>query len=187
MQILTNRNTIQLWQELVKNAEEGCRIVLKEPLESYLIALLMRYINQPEVVDKIQAVEFLKAHQQRHEVREAALQRVGDECLLFTGLFPHIAQKRHVKPQYFVDLGRAAYASISKTTTDLYAKLAVEFVALMDILQSLGPHHAALLPLEAYEQWSELGSKRAKQVLESYSCQGVPILLAISAKKGFSD
>src|SRR5262249_52839092 len=102
----------------------------------------------------------------------SSLQNVGDQCLLFVGLFPHAAEKKHVKINYFVDLGRSAYANISHTVNDLYWSLAIQFVALMDVLQSIR-HTPDLLPLEAFEQWSELDSQRALQILNEYT-KGIP-------------
>ncbi|OGT42287.1 MAG: hypothetical protein A3F42_04675 [Gammaproteobacteria bacterium RIFCSPHIGHO2_12_FULL_37_34] len=168
MDLLTSTTPLNLWQDVIKNAENRCSITLKDELEVYLISLLMRYTNQPEAAKHIAATAFLNALHQHHAERQVTLQRVGDQCLLFTGLFPRIAERRHVKINYFVDIGRSAYAAISHTTNDLYGSLALQFVVLMDVLQSIRPY-SDLLPLEAYEQWNELGSKRARQALYDYT------------------
>ena len=173
MTLLIHQTSLMLWHEVVKTAEDRCSIALNADLESYLISLLMRYSNKPEVAQSIFAHDYLHALQQRDRLRGVSLQNVGDQCLLYAGLFPGQAEKRHVNITYFVDMGRAAYATISKTANDLYWILAVQFVALMDVLQSI-PETPVLLPLEAYEQWEKLGSKRALQILQFYS-KGLPI------------
>ena len=99
--------------------------------------------------------------------RTVSLQHVGDQCLLYAGLFPKIAQRRHVKISYFVDIGRSAYISISHKANDLFESLALQFVVLMDVLQSI--QQPDLMPLEAYDQWNTVGSKRALRILQEYS------------------
>lgn len=168
MSLLTNNSTLILWQDVIKHAENRCSVRLKDELEAYLVTLLARYTNQPAVAKQIFATAFLEALQQHDRQRQAALLHVGDQCLLFAGLFPHVAEKRHVKINYFVDLGRAAYIAVSNTANDLYSLLAMQFVVLMDVLQSINPY-ANLLPLEAYEQWETLGSQRALKILKEYT------------------
>ena len=172
MSLLTKSTSIALWQDVVKEAENRCSILLKEDIEVYLIAILTRYMNRPEIAQKVFATAFLDALHLRKNEREFSLQEVGDQCLLYAGFFPQAAIKRQVKVKYFVDIGRAAYITISRTTHDLYWSLALQFVILMDVLQSIRCN-INLLPLEAYEQWEELGSQRALKMLRSYT-QGIP-------------
>jgi len=173
MTILRSESSLVLWHEVVKTAEHRCSITLNSDLEAYLTSLLIRYSNKPEVAQQLFAKAYLEAMQQRDKQRYLSLQNVGDQCLLYAGLFPHSAEKRHVSITYFVDLGRTAYATISKTANDLYWVLALKFVALMDVLQSIREAQD-LLPIEAYEQWNQLGSQRALQILQSYT-KGIPI------------
>jgi hypothetical protein len=171
MNLLTG-STQDLWHEVVVRAERESSIILNAELETYLISLLIRYTSQPELVKKIFATAFLEAHQLKNRERAISLQHVGDQCLLFAGLFPMAAVKRQVKISYFVDLGRSAYAHISRTDDDLYWSLAIQFIGLMDVLQSIR-HYTDLTPLAAFEQWESLGSRRALQILRTYS-QGIP-------------
>lgn len=169
MGLLTNATPLALWQDVIKKAENRCLVTLKEELEAYLAALLIRYTNKPDLLKQIVATAFIEALQQQHEnQRIMQLQHVGDQCLLFSGLFPRIAEKRHVKLSYFVELGRSSYAAISNKTNDLYGLLAIEFVVLMDVLQSIR-QYPDLLPLEAYDQWLEVGSQRAFKILSEYT------------------
>lgn len=167
MQVVTSKNAITLWQDVIKEAEEQCAIKLQAEIETYLVWLLHRYTSKPDIIQKVFATAFLQALQLQQQERFISLQQVGDECLLYTGLFPHALQRRSLRMTYFVALGRTAYLSISSTTNDLYGILAGQFVPLMDILQSIRPM-PDLLPLEAYDQWKELGSERAFAILQSY-------------------
>lgn len=169
MNLLTNDNIIALWKDTVQHAKNQCAITLENELETYLVSLLVQYTSRPEVVKQLLATTFLEA-QKGHN--QHALREVGDQCLLFAGLFPHAAERKLVKISYFVDLGRSAYASISCDTNDLFRLLAYQFVGLMDVLQSIRPH-PDLLPLEAYDQWIEVGSQRALRILQEYTHHGI--------------
>lgn len=173
MTLLTNENTHLLWQDTLRLAENRCSISLGHELEAYLISLLMRYTSNALLAKRVLAISFLEAQQQQVHHRAVSLQAVGDECLLYAGLFPQAANKRQVKISYYVDLGRSAYISISHNANDLFETLAMDFVVLMDVLQSIG-HSSTLMPLEAYELWHDVGSQRAYQILQSYT-KGSPI------------
>lgn len=164
---------MNIWVDVVREAEKDCSLQLELDLETYLSSLLHRYVNRPDVVRKVFATAFLQALQLESHQRSYSLQQIGDECLLLTGLFPRLAAKRCVKIRYFVNLGQAAYAAVSSSTSSsLYNLLSVQFVPLMDVLQAIRSDHH-LLPLEAYEQWQELGSQRAFTILQSYTA-GTP-------------
>lgn len=166
--LISSHDALTLWHKVVQQAENACAISLDQEVEIYLTCLLIRYTNKPDIAKQILADAFLKALQKQTFERQLSLQHVGDQCLLLAGLFPRAAQKKRVNIKYFVDLGRSAYGSISHTTNDLYASLAFQFVPLMDILQSIR-HPSDLMPLEAYEQWHTLGSKRALKFLQEYT------------------
>ena len=168
MTLLTSSNTLRLWQDMIKNAENRCSVVLKKDLESYLISLLIRYLDKPEILQQALALTFLEGQQQSSAKRSHSLQMVGDQCLLYVGLFPQNLQKKLLKISYFVQLGKTAYASISTANNDLYSSLAMEFVVLMDVLQSIR-HNPDLTPLEAYEQWNLVGSQRALKLLKQFT------------------
>lgn len=172
MNLLTNSTTAGLWQDVVKNAENRCSIALKKELEAYLVTLLARYMTHSELTHQIFATAFMHAMQKQHKERDVALQEVGDQCLIYAGLYPNNAERRLVKLSYFVDIGRSAYAHISGAANDLYGSLAVQFVVLMDVLQAIR-EYPQMLPQEAYDIWHEVGSARAYRIWHEYLEQGV--------------
>jgi len=172
MGIMINSTPTALWHGMVHQAEQACSVTLKEDLESYLVFLLMRYIDKPGFVKEIIGTAFLQSLTLDNLNQEVALQAVGDKCLLFAGLFPNIAEKRLVRISYFVNIGQAAYFKISRKNNDLYDGLSHQFVSLMDILQSMrqcSQQYPDLLPLQAYELWNDTGSKRALAILKQYT------------------
>lgn len=173
MSLLIANTDLVLWQDLVKKAEESCHINLEKNLEAYLVSLLIRYVDKPQVVKQLFAKAFLQALALERHARDHALREIGDKCLIYSGLFPKSAHKKQVTISYFVHLGQSAYAHVSKAASDIYQLLASQFVILMDILQSIRAQ-PDMLPLEAYEQWTEVGSRRALHILQTYT-KGGPI------------
>lgn len=167
MSLLVNNNPQVLWRETIKEAVERCDIALENNLEAYLASLLARYADKPELAKRLFAEAIMHAAAKSEAERDVLMQQVGDECLLYSGLFPRSARKKHVSIRYFVEMGRTAYGTISTETSDLFGRLATKFVLLMDVLQSIKAG-TDLLPLEAYEQWEAVGSLRAWNILQKY-------------------
>jgi hypothetical protein len=172
MKLIVGSTIIGLWRDILLEAKTVCAAELPEELEAYIIFLLIRYTNKPEVVKSMVATQLLVGMELTVDRREVVLQEVGDKCLIFSGLFPGLAEKRLVKIGYYVNLGRGAYFTISHKNNDLYARLSRQFVAIMDILQSIRQQaldFPDLLPFQAYDLWNETGSKRALKVLKQYT------------------
>jgi len=185
--ILDQPGNMSQWQALVVEAEELCGIQLDEELESYLVFTLMRYLRRPEMAHRILALDFLEAFQQSHLQRNETLRDVGDQCLLFSGLFPRRAERRRVRVSYYVNLGRSAYQNLADSltkTTHLFAHLAEDFIAAMDTLQAIrliGQGDSGLLPVEAYDLWQDTGSRQAYEQLLRQT-RGQPVLVSRSKK-----
>lgn len=175
--LLTHTSTTALWYDLIQHGEQQCSIVLTKELEAYLVFLMMRYVNKPELISKIIATSFMQALSQKRKVKEERLQAIGDQCLLLAGLFPNIVKKRLVKLSYYVKMGQNAYIGLSLKKNDLYAGLSKQFISLMDILQSIKANdvNSSLLPLEAYELWQETGSKQAFLLLKKEG-KSIPVV-----------
>jgi len=158
------------WHALVNEAQAACQCNLDEPLESYLVFLLMRFAERPDMAGRVMALEFLQAQQETGRLT-MQLRDVGDQCLLFSGLFPQLAERRLVKVSYFVDIGRAAYdqlaSRLDRHSDRLYGRLAEAFVAIMDVLQAMRglSGEVVLQPLAAAELWADTGSQSALRSL----------------------
>lgn len=171
------------WQELVKEAAEYNGVNLDEELESYLVFLLMRYMEETSLASKVMALEYLRGAQQHGAERNESMRDVGDQCLLFSGLFPKLAERRQVKISYYVKLGRSAYASLADLTQSaiakMYANLADSFVSLMDTLLAIrymNDRADGLEPLLAYELWQDTQSRHAKRILMSSNTTILPMI-----------
>ena len=129
------------WHALVNEAQAATSLVLNENTESYLVFLLMRFSQTTQLIESVMAFDFLESMQLPGKRQVELLRDVGDKSLLFCGLFPGMAVKRHVRLEYFSELGQAAYLTVSeledRESADLYLELSAQFLNLQHILQAM--------------------------------------------------
>ena len=172
--LILNPTDISQWHALINEAVAKREVSLPEELESYLVFLLMRFSQEPQVSSSVIAIEFLTSHQFQGQQRADSLRKVGDKCLLLSGLFPGNAAKRQVSVSYFVEIGRSAYQTLSdieeQTRRALYKMLSKDFVMMMDVLQATRQlsNLPMLLPIQAEEMYADLGNDSALESLSSY-------------------
>lgn len=177
--LVLNPTSTAQWHSLIHEASQATGISLDEELESYLVFLLMRFVDCTELASSVIATEHLSGLNAEGCQKKQILRDVGDKCLLFSGFFPGIAEKRLVRISYFVRLGRSAYGVLSNHHQDLskelFSSLSEKFISLMDVLQSaqsLADNYALLSPLQAAELWTDTRSCFASKTL-SESFEGV--------------
>jgi hypothetical protein len=181
--LFVERQATAQWHDLVKEAEAFNGVPLDEELESYLVFLLMRYTGKPELAAKVMALDYLRGAQTNGSERREKMRDVGDQCLLYSGLFPKRAEKRRVRVSYYVDIGRSAYQNVAEVAqaamADMFSHLAESFVSLMDTLQAIRSMHDQdnqLDPIRAFELWQDTGSRGARTILAQTS-QATPIVV----------
>lgn len=129
------------WQSLVLEAQNASHIELTEDLQSYLVFLLMRFLYEDQLVSRPVALDFLETLHLSGRMQQHQLQEVGDKCLILSGFFPGLAERRLVRVEYFVNLGQGAYTALSylskKGNAQLFNELSNGFVPLVDILQTI--------------------------------------------------
>jgi hypothetical protein len=129
------------WHALVNEAQASTRLVLNESTESYLVFLLMRFSQGPKLIESVIALDFLESLRSSRSRQVELLRDVGDKSLLFCGLFPGIAKRRHVSINYFSDMGQAAYLSAGEMQAsqlaELFLQLSAQFITLQQILQAM--------------------------------------------------
>lgn len=108
-------------------------------------------------------------------VRERALKRLGDICLLITGVFPDSLKRRVVDVDYYFGMGGGAYRALADMQfTDiarsLYGELAQKFVVFSDVLGEFADKSGLLNDgdlLRLYERWLSTGSQRLREKLSA--------------------
>jgi len=139
--LILHPTDISQWYALVNEAQAATTLNLSESTESYLVFLLMRFSQGTKLIESVVALDFLESMRKPRSMQMELLREVGDKSLLFCGLFPGIAKKKHVSLSYFSELGQAAYLTVGeleeKQTADLYFQLSEQFVRLQQILQAM--------------------------------------------------
>ena len=173
--ILSSHSTHE-WHTLVGDAQHNAGVQLNEELESYLVFMLMRYTDKPEMAASVLALDYLEGAHALGKVRQERMRDVGDQCLLYSGLFPERAERRQVKVSYYVNLGRSAYHTAAdatqQTLSQLFTGLASQFVLIMDTLQAMrgiDSNGCQLAPIVAFELWQDTGSRQARKSLSAIS------------------
>jgi hypothetical protein len=169
--LILEPTSVAQWQVLVQEAQAACNCNLDETLESYLVFLLMRFADRPHCTARIMAEDFLNSCSAQGGDRIDRLRDVGDHCLLFSGLFPQLAERRLVRISYYVNIGRSSYRQLADVLdrgwARVYGNLSEAFIVLMDVLhamRSLGGQ-TLLTPIQALELWQETGSQRCYRQL----------------------
>ena len=158
------------WRALLTHAQLSAGVRISPAVEEHLVALLFRHVGagtstrdlENGFIDRIDRI--LHADTSDPSV-------VGDQCLLFAGLFPEHAIRKSVPVSYFVEVGRHAYREFaSKHKSEIHALLAEEFVAAMDTLQTLRVLQSGepcLDAFNAFNLWHDLGSAHGWRMLRA--------------------
>ena len=132
---------VQLWHDVVREAEGRSGRALDEERESYLVFVLQRHLQDACLLGRTQALEWFAAQGHTGSARADALRDVGDRCLLIAGLFPGLEQRRRVSIDYYIDLGSGAYGEVARSTrasySELFAQLARGYRELVLVLRAV--------------------------------------------------
>ncbi|MCD6055839.1 MAG: hypothetical protein K0R12_801 [Gammaproteobacteria bacterium] len=171
---LLQSTSMAQWHAVLNEAQASRIMNLAPDLENYLVFLLMRFTSEIALAEKRVALDFLESVESTGLKHDEKLQQVGDTCLLLSGLFPGIAERRWVKVSYFVDVGQSAYGVLAQrkqsSERDLFTELCNGFVAMMDVLQAtrnvaLEQSIAPQKTLTDIELWNDTRSQSAYERL----------------------
>ncbi|MDP3561970.1 MAG: hypothetical protein Q8R83_07320 [Legionellaceae bacterium] len=139
--LILHPTDISQWYALVNEAQASTQLTLNENTESYLVFLLQRFSQRPQLLESVVAVDFLEAMHIVGKPQIERLRAVGDKSLLLCGLFPGVATRHHVTLDYYTGMGQAAYLTVSelqeKSTSELYLQLSEHFIVMQKILQAM--------------------------------------------------
>lgn len=115
--------TTELWYELVREGEARMQLQLPDAVESYLVFVLQRHQRDAQLAGRTIALECLEGLERHGRDRQQRLRDVGDRCLLIAGLFPRLARRRNVQPEYYAAMGQAAYGEVAVLARSAHAPL----------------------------------------------------------------
>lgn len=109
-------------------------------------------------------------------VKKAALQRLGDICLVISGFFAESLQRKLVDVGYYFGMGGTAYKQLSTlqlnaSMRSCYGELSDKFQPFSNVLNEMSERSGIQSNkdlLRLYERWLTTGSDRLKSVLNEH-------------------
>jgi hypothetical protein len=120
--------------ELILDAEGKTATYLNEPLEYYLVNLMAKWFDKPNIPpDTPVAILMLTAMQ---NPRKENLSEVADICLFYDSF--KIKQPKWPSPKYYKDMGATAYGMAYVASNDnIYNQLEISFDTCSRILSKI--------------------------------------------------
>jgi len=167
----------EYFKELVESSLSRQRVRAGDLTEVYLVNLLCQYVRvdaSPNHADDDQplGLRWLRALESGGFEQRVRLRGVGDWSLFMSGFFSDRFARRSVDIDYYRGLGERAYASLSHSEDEAFAKvfgeLSRKFVGFMDVLADISERTglaSATEMMRLYEKWLRTGSERDGQRL----------------------
>ena len=139
----------QYFRNIVDDAFQERKLKTYPHVKTYIVDVLKHYLFVENLYDeqdpsgkktrKTLAEMFLTANQSGSKVRFEKLKRLGDSSLYISGFFSDSFQRKIIDIDYYVDIGKMAYESLSNdveedTFSKLYKEISVQFLSLVDVL-----------------------------------------------------
>jgi len=143
---LLQNNLTEFFRDLLQTAMRSQEVHSSEAIEFYLVKLLEAFAHTEGGgwFDRPLAIEYLEAFQTPPRHRYGRLKRVGDTALFVSGLFMESVHRQLVSSDYYMQLGRTAYAHLSvfpdavgSVPGDLFAELADRFADFVRVLADI--------------------------------------------------
>lgn len=120
-------------------------------------------------------------------VKKAALQRMGDVCLVISGFFAESLQRKLVDVDYYFGMGGTAYRQLSHLQLNtgmksVYGELSEKFKPFSNVLNEMSERSGIQSNkdlIRLYERWLTTGSERLKAVLNEH---GIATPIIVDAK-----
>lgn len=160
------------WRGLLTQAQQRTGAFLPEAVEEYVVCLLYRMLGSASAELSLRSAGFARQLLNAGAANARNLAAVGDQSLLFAGLFPDHAIRQRIPLSYFVQMGQHAYrehaSTVSAPERTLFHALGERFVPTLDVLlniRELNEGGPCLDGLSAFQLWSEAGSSHGWHTL----------------------
>jgi hypothetical protein len=171
-------------------------LLAKKDSFDYVVELLIRYMlsdtffvkdSEGKLSNNVLVDLYAAYLNGNAEAKIAALQRLGDICLLVTGLFPDSLNRKLIDVDYYFGMGGTAYYQLSclqfsTLARALYEELSMKFKPFSEVLGELSDRSGLQTNrdlLRLYERWLLTGSDRLKELLSQH---GIPTPVAFDPK-----
>jgi hypothetical protein len=157
--VLPHASVDAFFHEVLTDALESMRVDATEPAGWYLVTLLGDF-TRARLPDEPLAVKLAQSAAGDPGERVKTLKEVGDTSLYVAGFFAESLSRKLVDADYYIGLGRGAYAELagrmgSSSITDVYRELAEGFPGFVEVLAEVRRRvdFAGADVMKLYEQW----------------------------------
>ncbi len=168
---VVQHNLTEFFRDLLQDAMRTQAVRSSEDTEFYLVKLLEAFAHtEPDWFARPLALEYLESFHSPREHRYGKLKRVGDTALFVSGLFMESLHRQLVSADYYIQVGRTAYAHLSTLSEgvgavpgDLFAELAERFPDFVRVLAEISFErlfHGDIHTLRVYTRWMYTRSER---------------------------
>lgn len=159
------------------------RVTLADVTEFYLVNLLSDFATAEKLFNKELegrrdheplAVLYHQALLQDRDEKIRTLRKLGDISLYKAGFFSDSLQKSIVGPDYYIEMGGAAYGQVaslapSSTFGVVYRELHEKFRALVEVLEEIAARGMIASgpggTMKVFESWARTNNNRLEKVL----------------------
>jgi hypothetical protein len=158
MEIVAHASVDEFFYEVLTDAMESVHVSATQPAGWYLVSLLGEFTHA-RLPDEPLAVKLAQAQIALPAERVKALKEVGDTSLYVAGFFAESLSRKLVDADYYIGLGRGAYAELAGrlggSLTDVYRELAEDFPGFVEVLAEVRRRvdFAGADVVKLYEQW----------------------------------
>lgn len=144
--------------EVVAESLEAVQLRSTEPANWYLVSLLGDF-TRTRLTDAPLALRLAEAKLAPPAERVRGLKEVGDTSLYVAGFFADSLSRKLIDADYYVGLGRGAYAELAGqltgSLTEVYRELAENFPGFVEVLGEVRRRvdFAGADLMKLYEQW----------------------------------
>lgn len=124
--------------EVVMIAEARSKINLEHEIEAWVVHLIARYMETPDISQEPIAIKMLKSVNESGERRKQQLQQIAEECLLIDGF--ELNSRRWPSANYYRDMGKLALehrAWVARPPELFYQRIANQFGQISELLHSV--------------------------------------------------
>lgn len=157
--VLPHASVDAFFHEVLTDALESTHVDATEPAGWYLVSLLGDF-TRARLPDEPLAVKLAQSATADPGERVKTLKEVGDTSLYLAGFFAESLSRKLVDADYYIGLGRGAYAELAGrlgTTpiTEVYRELAEGFPGFVEVLGEVRRRvdFAGADVVKLYEQW----------------------------------
>ncbi len=173
MDVIPHASVEEFFHKAVLDALERAQVKATTATECYLVSLLGTFATS-KITDEPLSLKLVRTSDDP-AARLQALKEVGDTSLYLTGFFRPSLQGKLVDPEYYIDLGGAAYRELSQrlhgpsAIGEMYSELSAKFPRFAEVLNEVSKQvdftGGDLVKL--YQQWLTTRSEWVERRLRS--------------------